>query len=45
MQHGIAMEDIYNFNETSFAIGLVATTQVVTRANYYGKGSLIQLGN
>jgi hypothetical protein len=45
MQHGIAMEDIYNFDETGFAMGLVATAQVVTRADYYGKGSLIQPGN
>jgi hypothetical protein len=45
MQHGIAMEDIYNFDETGFTIGLVATAQVVTRADYYGKGSLIQPGN
>jgi hypothetical protein len=45
MQHGIAMEDIYNFDETGFAMGLVATAQVVTRADYYGKGSLVQPGN
>jgi len=45
MQHGIAMEDIYNFNETGFAMGLVATAQVVTRADYYGKAPLVQPGN
>ena len=45
MQHGIAIEDIYNFDETGFAMGLVATTQVVTRADYYGKAPLIQPGN
>jgi hypothetical protein len=32
MQYGIALEDIYNFNETGFVIGLVATAKVVTRA-------------
>jgi hypothetical protein len=32
MQHGIALEDIYNFDETGFAMGLVATTKVVIRA-------------
>jgi hypothetical protein len=37
MQHGIAMEDIYSFDETGFAMGLVATTRVVTRADYYGR--------
>ena len=45
MQYGIAIEDIYNFDETGFAMGLVATAQVVTRANYYGKASLVQPGN
>ena len=45
MQYGIAQEDIYNFDETGFAMGLVATARVVTRANYYGKASLIQPGN
>ena len=32
MQHGITLEDIYNFNETGFIMGLVATAKVVTRA-------------
>ncbi|KAI9045201.1 Pogo transposable element [Aspergillus affinis] len=45
MQHGIVQEDIYNFDETGFAMGLVATAQVVTRADYYGKASLVQPGN
>ncbi|RJE17288.1 Pogo transposable element [Aspergillus sclerotialis] len=45
MQYRIAIEDIYNFDETGFAIGLVATARVVTRADYYGKASFIQLGN
>jgi hypothetical protein len=45
IQHGIAIEDIYNFNKTGFAMGLVATTQVVTQADYYGKAPLIQPGN
>jgi hypothetical protein len=33
------------FDETDFAMGLVATARVVTRADYYGKASLIQPGN
>ena len=45
MQHGIIQEDIYNFDETGFAMGLVATARVVTRANYHGRASLIQPGN
>ena len=31
MQHGVAYEDIYNFDETGFAMGLIATAKVVTR--------------
>jgi hypothetical protein len=31
MQYGISSEDIYNFDETGFAMGLIATTKVVTR--------------
>jgi hypothetical protein len=45
MQHGIALEDIYNFDETGFAMGLVATARVITRADYYGKARLVQPGN
>ena len=36
MQHGISLEDIYNFDETGFAMRLIATTKVVTRSNMYG---------
>ncbi|KAJ5566726.1 uncharacterized protein N7459_010108 [Penicillium hispanicum] len=43
--NGIAAEDIYNFDETGFAMGLVATTKVVTRAEYYGKRKILQPGN
>jgi hypothetical protein len=32
MQHRISYEDIYNFDETGYAMGLVATAKVVTRA-------------
>ena len=45
MQHGIALEDIYNFDETGYAMGLVATAKVVTRADMVGKPFLIQPGN
>ena len=45
MQHGIAFEDIYNFDETSFAMGLVATAKVVTRAEMTGRPFLVQPGN
>jgi DDE superfamily endonuclease. len=44
-RYGILPDDIYNFDEIGFAIGLVSTVKVVTRANYYGRRSVIQLGN
>jgi predicted HTH domain antitoxin len=45
IQYSISHEDIYNFDETGFTIGLIATTKVVTRANIPGKPHLIQPGN
>ena len=45
MQHGIAYEDIYNFDETGFAMGLIATAKVVTRAEMTGRPFLVQPGN
>ena len=45
MQHGITLEDIYNFDETGFAMGLVATAKVVIRAEMLSWPFLIQLGN
>ena len=36
MQHNIAPEDIYNFDEIGYAMGLVATAKVVTRAEITG---------
>lgn len=43
--YGILPEDIYNFDETGFAMGLCATAKVVTRAEYYGRRSVLQPGN
>jgi hypothetical protein len=41
MHHGIVPEDIYNFDETGYAMGLTATAKVVTRAELYGKRQVI----
>jgi len=43
-EHGILDEDIYNFDETGFAMGLIATTKVVTQSNMPGRPHLIQPG-
>lgn len=45
LQYGIDPDDIYNFDETGFAMGLIATAKVITRAEYYGRRSLLQPGN
>lgn len=43
--YGILSEDIYNFDETGFAMGLTATAKVITRAEYYGRRAVLQPGN
>lgn len=45
LQYGITPADIYNFDETGFAMGLTATAKVITRAEYYGRRALLQPGN
>jgi hypothetical protein len=44
-QYGILADDIYNFDETGFAMGLCAHQKVITRAEYYGRRSVLQPGN
>jgi hypothetical protein len=44
-ENGIQPEDIYNFDETGFAMGLISSQKVVTRAEYYGRRSILQPGN
>lgn len=43
--HGIQPEDIYNFDDSGFAMGLISAQKVVTRAEYYGQHSILQPGN
>ncbi|KAJ5579401.1 hypothetical protein N7450_008268 [Penicillium hetheringtonii] len=44
-ENGIQPEDIYNFDETGFAMGLILSQKVVTRAEYYGRRSILQSDN
>jgi len=44
-KYGILDEDIYNFDETGFAMGVIATAKVVTMAENLGKPVLLQPGN
>jgi hypothetical protein len=42
---GIRVEDIYNFDETGFLMGILGTTTVVTSSDRTTKPKLIQPGN
>ncbi|KAL1966447.1 hypothetical protein VTN77DRAFT_4589 [Rasamsonia byssochlamydoides] len=45
MKYGIQPDDIYNFDETGFAMGLIATTKVITSSEVYSRPKLLQPGN
>ena len=45
IKYGILDADVYNFDETGFAIGIIATTIVVSMAENTGKPRLLQPGN
>jgi predicted HTH domain antitoxin len=44
-EHEIQADDIYNFDETDFAIELCATTKVIISADRYDQPKLLQSGN
>jgi len=44
-KYGIRTEDIYNFDETGFLMGIIGTTLVVTSSERKGNAKLIQPGN
>jgi hypothetical protein len=45
LEYGILPEDIYNFDETGFAMGLCATAKVITGSDRYARPKLLQPGN
>jgi hypothetical protein len=45
MDYGISNDDIYNFDETGFAMGIIVTTRVVTMSDNIGKPVVLQPGN
>ncbi|EED13623.1 pogo transposable element, putative [Talaromyces stipitatus ATCC 10500] len=45
LEDGILPEDIYNFDETGFAMGLCATAKVITGSDRYARPKLLQPGN
>jgi hypothetical protein len=44
-KHGILNEDIYNFNETGFQMGVIAAAKVITGSERAGHPVCIQPGN
>jgi hypothetical protein len=44
-EYGILPEDIYNFDETGFAMGLCSTAKVITGSDRYARPKLLQPGN
>ncbi|EED12744.1 transposon, putative [Talaromyces stipitatus ATCC 10500] len=45
LEYGILPEDIYNFDETGFAMGLCATARVITGSDRYNRPNLLQPGD
>ena len=43
--YGVLDQDIYNFDETGFAMGVAATSKVVTSSDRIGRAVVIQPGN
>ncbi len=44
-KYGILVEDMYNFDETGFMMGMISTTMVVTSSERRGRPKLAQPGN
>ena len=44
-KYGVLEEDIFNFDETSFQIGVISTSKVITTSDRKGRLRTKQLGN
>jgi hypothetical protein len=44
-KYGITDDDLYNFDETGFMMGVITASMVVTRSDRHGKAKSIQPGN
>ena len=44
-KYGVLAEDIFNFNETGFQMGVISTSKVVTRSERRGRAKTKQPGN
>lgn len=45
IKYGVLSDDIYNFDESGFAMGISATTKVITQSFYTGRRGVLQAGN
>ena len=44
-KYGIQAEDLYNFNETGFIIGIITASMVITRSDRHEKAKSVQPNN
>jgi hypothetical protein len=44
-KYGITDDDLYNFDETGFMMGMITASMVVTRVDKHGKAKSVQPGN
>jgi hypothetical protein len=44
-KYGVAEEDIFNFNETGFQMGVISTSKVITTSDRKGRLRTKQPGN
>ncbi|OAA33854.1 DDE superfamily endonuclease, CENP-B-like protein [Metarhizium rileyi] len=44
-KYGITSDDIYNFDESGFAMGISSIQRIITSAEYYVKRDILQSGN
>ena len=44
-KYGVTEEDIFNFDETGFMMGVAATSKVVTSSDTIGRAVTVQPGN
>jgi hypothetical protein len=45
MEYGIVLEDVWNFDETGFAIGIISIAKVICSSDRKSKPCLLQPGN
>ena len=44
-KYSVVDADFYNFDETSFMMGVICSGMVITRADRHGKSKAVQPGN